>query len=221
MSLTTLKIIAYITMLIDHIGCATGNIYMRLIGRLAFPIFAYIIAIGAANTKNKWKYARNLLIAGLISEIPYNLFNNNSILYPEDQNVMFTLLCGLLVIYMIEKMKENKKAILYSLPLSLLFLFIPELISSDYGAVGALLIVLLYLAKRNPFLISFSVLLFGFLMLITAEQLAWGIILFFAIISIPFLIFHKSDKKPKHYKAFKISSYLFYPLHLLLLALIF
>ncbi|MCF2594921.1 hypothetical protein I6E11_14235, partial [Bacteroides caecigallinarum] len=98
MSGSFLKLIAIILMCIDHIACflypnewlsniltTIGNkditVYflMRAIGRMAFPIFSFLIVEGFIHTHNRFKYGRNLLIFALISEIPWNLVHQNTI----------------------------------------------------------------------------------------------------------------------------------------------
>lgn len=127
-----IKLVAIITMLIDHIGAfiieslmqmvdyesstytvldLTDQI-MRSIGRLAFPIFAFFIAVGFTHTRNKWKYFSRLLLFGLISEIPFDLANNSKLFYLGYQNVYFTLAFGLLAIIgrdYLKKINFNEK----------------------------------------------------------------------------------------------------------------
>ena len=70
-----LKLIACITMLIDHIGAVffPSLILLRIIGRLSFPIYCFLLAEGAAHTKHAPRYALRLLLCALISELPYDL----------------------------------------------------------------------------------------------------------------------------------------------------
>ena len=144
---STLKIIAIITMFIDHVGAiivegylnklgpsATTQSYMmehpevafismldnilRLTGRLGFPLFVFLLIEGFTYTKSKWKYGRNLFIFALISEIPFNLGFQNRLFYPAYQNVFFTLLIGLIVLSCIKYLAEER---VYSEKISWIF----------------------------------------------------------------------------------------------------
>ena len=76
--------------------CGTA---MRLVGRVAFPLFAFMIAEGAVHTRDRRRYALRLFLLALISEIPFNLVAGGTWLFPADQNTVFTLLLGLLAIW--------------------------------------------------------------------------------------------------------------------------
>ena len=83
-----LKLIAVIAMMLDHM-CYTvipGNMWMTWVGRIAFPIFAFLIVEGYFHTKNVKKYALRLLIFALISEVPFNLMVSGSVFFPFHQN---------------------------------------------------------------------------------------------------------------------------------------
>lgn len=117
---STLKMIAIITMFIDHLGATVLRAITRLpavtsdpslsavwadiynasrdIGRIAFPIFCFFIVEGFCHTRNVWKYAGRLFLFSFISEIPFDIALKGSWYYPSKQNVYFTLLIGLLVI---------------------------------------------------------------------------------------------------------------------------
>ena len=95
-----LRVIAVLLMLSDHIWAtymSLGN-WMTYIGRMAFPIFAFQIAEGFVHTSNFKKYALRLLGFAVITEIPFNLFYSSRVFNPYHQNVLFTLLLGLLAI---------------------------------------------------------------------------------------------------------------------------
>lgn len=134
----TLKIIACITMFIDHSAAIIlerylvnvglndinsledslafftqyGTVYyidlaLRLIGRIAFPIFVFLLVEGFTHTRSKWKYALRLFIFALISEIPFNFGFENKMFSFNYQNVMFTLLIGFLCIWFIDFVKSK------------------------------------------------------------------------------------------------------------------
>ena len=94
-----------IFMLVDHIGAKLLPQYriLRVIGRLAFPIFAFQIAEGYFHTSNFKRYAQRLLVFALISESPFNLLIMSSPVYPFHQNVMFTFCIALVLLHMTDK----------------------------------------------------------------------------------------------------------------------
>ena len=120
-----LKLIGIIAMTIDHIGWLffPNIVLFRIIGRIAFPIFAYQISVGYRNTSNVYKYMARLFIFALISQIPYGLLANQL-------NIMFTLLIGLIMIQLRQ----------INTILSLLPLFLTYCIDIDYGIYGLLTI---------------------------------------------------------------------------------
>ena len=98
-----LKYIAFTTMLIDHVNKAliypnlNGGILLvisdifDILGRIAFPIFIFLLIEGYFRTTNRWKYLGMLLLFGIISEIPYDMFTTASYFEPNGNNIMFTL----------------------------------------------------------------------------------------------------------------------------------
>jgi hypothetical protein len=159
-----LKIIAVVSMVIDHLAFlilphfdlfgepieVLGKEFTiikicRLIGRLAFPIFAFLITEGFSHTKNHKKYGANLLIFAVISEIPYNLFLSGKVFNVSSQNVYFTLFLGFLAVYILENVKINVEKAVYIFGIVVLAM----LIKCDYGAKGVILIVLLHLLRNQ------------------------------------------------------------------------
>ena len=228
-----LKTIALISMLFDHFGDAFFKhfSYMNLIGRFAFPIFAFQISEGFTHTKNIKKYFIRLGLFAIISQIPFMLFSNkflgNSLL---SLNIFFTLFLGLLSIYLYDyiiKIFKNQK---YKFPIDKLFgiviviliSFIAEILNTDYGMWGVLVVFSFYIFKSKKYLMIISFILlcsikYIFRFIITNfnySQLALGIFTIFPIIFIS-LYNGMQGRKIKYFL------YLFYPIHLLILYLIF
>ena len=168
LSVFALKIIAILTMLIDHIGAGLypTEIWFRLIGRLAFPIFAFLICEGFCHTRNVKRYAVRLGIFALISEIPFNLLHGDHFFDPDAQNIFFTLLIGLLTIYGIKKLardggtldggnRDSAKTVapgslgLAQLLVLIAGLFVAQILRTDYGAFGVAIIFIFYLLRER------------------------------------------------------------------------
>lgn len=157
----TLKLIACVTMLIDHIGAALVvptdaiyhsnvelftqmawiNLVMRCIGRIAFPIFCFLLVEGVHHTRNPRKYAMRLAISMVLSEIPFDLAFFGQITW-DHQNVMVTLLLGF---FMVEGMNRSKGfwKLLWIIP----FYCAAEWLHTDYAGDGILLIAMFALTK--------------------------------------------------------------------------
>ncbi|MBQ9429654.1 MAG: hypothetical protein IJU41_08985 [Clostridia bacterium] len=156
MTALVLRILAVVFMLIDHVGfllSGAGNpfvIVLRLIGRMAFPMFAFLIANGFRHTHSRPIYALRLFILALVSEIPYDLFSRNQItlyrtgsrlIFPMLDNVCFTLLLGLLFLC-IHAWCKKRGGWRYVLDVAALLVIAEtaNLIDAEYGMPGVLLI---------------------------------------------------------------------------------
>lgn len=117
MSSFLLKIIAVITMSIDHLGLIlfNNNLIMRIIGRIAMPIFAFQIAIGFKHTRSKGKYLLRILALAIISEVPFNLMLHFSNYSTNSLNICFTFTLALITLYLIDLSKKNKLFIITSI----------------------------------------------------------------------------------------------------------
>ena len=111
-----LKLIAVISMLIDHTsavileqipGLENPAFLMRIIGRLAFPIYCFLLVEGFYHTRSRAKYAGRLFLFALISEVPFDLAFSRRMWDFSSNNVFFTLLFGLLVIWGVEGIKQK------------------------------------------------------------------------------------------------------------------
>ena len=221
---SSLKIIAIITMLIDHIGAviiypgyllpnsalissgtSVANVYaaykvLRFIGRIAFPIFCFLLVQGFIHTSNKRNYAIRLFIFALISEIPFDIAVYDSFVSWRTQNVFFTLLIGFLVIWLIDKWED--KIYLHVIFIGL-GMGLAHLLSTDYSYWGVALIAAFYYFRTWPVMLTIS----GSLLLLWEAP---AIIAF-----IPINMYNG-----KRGLSMKYFFYIFYPAHLALLALI-
>lgn len=219
-----LKIIAIITMFIDHLGYAVFKgkaSYFNYIGRLSFPIFAFQVSEGYIHTHNVKKYLSRLLIFAIISQIPFMLFH--SIINEEfSLNVIFTLLLGLITIIAYDKLH-----IAISLPVAIIIGIIAQVLKCDYGFYGVAIIFLFYICRKNKVLLASSFILaticnYAYYVLLYWENgldivkkafdyyLPYAICTIFAIV--PIILYNKK-KGPNT----KYLLYLFYPLHLLVI----
>lgn len=142
-----IKLIAITAMVIDHIGlCFFPHILLfRIVGRLAFPLFAWLIANGAYHSKNAKKYLARLFFFALIAQAPFIMMNR--LIDPSfwALNVLFTLFLGLVTIILIKKAKNVAIAFL----IIILSALVAGIFNTEYGAMGVLAIVVFYLFFDN------------------------------------------------------------------------
>lgn len=197
-----LKFIACMTMLLDHVGIIMQLRWLRIIGRLAFPIYCFLLVEGARHTRNSGKYALRLLICGLVSEIPFDLFCRQGW---GSQNVMFTLLLGFGMIWAAKQIPN----LLGKLLLATVCAVAAEYLHVDYGAAGVLMILVFAWVD--------AAWLQGVLLLMIS-LLYSGILQGFAVLAmVPIMLY--SGEKHTNSRAVQWGFYLFYPVHLLLLSL--
>ncbi|MBE5929136.1 MAG: conjugal transfer protein TraX [Lachnospiraceae bacterium] len=210
-SSTTLKLIAIFAMLIDHIAACLSfamtqpDLYtiMRMIGRVAFPIFCFCLAEGYVHTKNIQAYIIRLFIFAIISEIPYDIGRgSNSIIEFGHQNVFFTLCLGLFAIYVIENLCKNKASKFLTVFISCVAAYGMKM---DYYFAGILLILAFYYFRENRLNRIISVCLFNLYL----NQPT-------GIISLFFIELYNGKKGAN----IKYLLYAFYPVHFVVLFII-
>ena len=143
---SALKIIAVLSMVIDH--CAyflmehDTPLYgvMRCFGRIAFPVFAFLIAEGFAHTRNRARYFITILGFAIISEIPWFLLNG----YDGTHNVMFTLAIGVAALAVFDRLCEHRPLCVIAITLLLVLAYWTGV---DYDRRGVLMIVLFYILR--------------------------------------------------------------------------
>ena len=220
MNRNALKIIAVVSMLIDHIGWQffPDAIWLRIIGRIAFPIFAFFIAQGMFYTRSRKKYILNMLWIGLVSQVPYTFLSSR--MY--NLNIMFSFIIAALIIVLIEELKK-KPNVGYSILLGIIFV-VAELLSAfsilSYGILGVLLVLCFYFIKSKGW--SFAVAAVLIVLMTVKDVLRSGfafdnIIQIFSLLSLTILLLYNGGKGKAN---LKYMFYIFYPAHLAIILLI-
>ena len=202
----TLKMIAIVSMLIDHMGAILFPQYiiLRYIGRIAFPIYTYTLVEGFMHTRDIKKYMVRLGMFALLSEIPFDLAFRGSVIYIQKQNVFFTLFLGVLMLYLLLKSRNR----IQSAALVLAILLLSEFLRTDYSSMGLLMILCFYVFRDNKVMKLLGVAAINVFLM--------GRVQVFAIPALIFIALHGGEQGPKCKKFF----YGFYPVHLLALYLI-
>jgi hypothetical protein len=204
------KWIAIITMTVDHVGVILYPEFevLRLIGRLSFPLFAYLLILGSETTRNVRNYFIRLFVFALISQVPFFLALDNG---PFDSlNIFFTLSAGLLFIHFF---KKTSLLVLAPVVAALVLPF-------DYSIYGIAVIGSMYILNENTKLAVAALIMLNTLFLVP-----WNI-QFLSISAIPLIVLHKNGSLKitrETTEGFKIPLwrkyffYVYYPLHLTLL----
>ncbi len=228
-------------MLCDHAGDAfIGSLSIfNVIGRIAFPIFAFQLAVGYKHTKNIKKYFTRLISFAFISQIPFtillyianrsnlNLFDYLFSNIVSSLNIFFTLSLGLLVLFIFENVNNN---FIKCLSIALV-LVIAQCAHVDYGAWGVFLIFFIYLFcptvnDNKHGALDNTTFILGYLALCIVKYLpSFGVspaqwlipILLFTFLPFIFMLLYNGKKGP----SLKYFFYTFYPLHLIILDLIY
>jgi hypothetical protein len=202
-TLFTLKIIAIITMFLDHYYRIIGGPeWLSVLGRLAFPIFAFSISEGYSHTKNVNKYLMRLLNFAIIIQLPNFLGFQE---YP--LNIFFTLALGL---FCLEILDNNKINIVVRYIVVLYLCFLAEKTGLDYGAYGVILIILFNKLRNNKLYIFIAFLALNLVILKIGNLSEMQMYSVFSLVP----IFLYNGKKGYGMKYF---FYLFYPLHFIFL----
>lgn len=215
-----------VTMFIDHAAVAliyncgldevspffeTLGIAMRLIGRMAFPLYAFLLVQGFLYTRDWKKYVARVIMFAVISELPYNLVAGKKLLYPAGQNTMFTMAVGLLCMKMLSDLEKFEhstgKRWFGTVMVAGAGIAAAEVCHMDYGMYGILLLMVFYVFRFRP-----------------VEQLMGGcVVLFFMYqnyyaFAAWIAIFLISRYNGERGRKMGYLSYVFYPAHLLILA---
>ena len=232
-----LKLIAMITMLVDHCayglyynyGIANNNLnwefyrFLRGVGRMAFPIYIFLLVEGFFHTRNVKKYAFRLLILAIISEIPFDWALFESPFNWHKSNVVFTLLIGLILIWTLDESKKGqlfgiKNPVLIKLVVILIYAAgcgISYVACTDYTVAGVAAIVLMYHFHGED--LKHRLIAFG----LTVAVLAIGcgtIEAAAALMLIPIAFYN--GQRGSSSKIIRYGFNYFYPVHLLIIGIV-
>jgi len=227
MNRNILKYIAIIAMTIDHIGLFVPfsnpiiNITFRVIGRITFPIMCFFIVEGFKHTSNKKKYGFRLLMFALISQIPWTLIFENTLLTTKiftDLNTIFNLLLSFLLLCVVESdMKLTYKSLLIVSICAFSFL-------TDYKIIGLILAIYFYALMDKQYKFALLPLLYIVIIPIniiinnlTGSSLVYSLIINIGLfLSVPLFYLYNNKSGSKHIIN-KYFFYIYYPAHLLAL----
>lgn len=243
MSALMLRLIACAAMLIDHIGYVYAIAPLRIVGRIAFPVFAYLIYNGYRHTANPVKYAVRLAVFALISQVPFALFCHYTD-YFQNGNVFVTLLMSLLCVWAADVMAKNRVTKWFCLLPALLVItgYHFGLLRSDYGAKGIIMVMVFWLLDGKEIwkraltcalvlgAVYYSPILGCALNLIRGNGFAfsltsWEKTQVWSLLALPLIFAYNGQKgkMPGGMVGAKIAQYgfyAFYPVHMLMLWLI-
>ena len=204
-----LKLIACVSMFLDHIGAMVfpDQIWLRIIGRLAFPIYCFLLVEGIHRTKDMKQYQSRLILAAVLAELPFDLAISGRIDL-KSSSVMVTLLLGFWAVQAIQSRDSLWKRALI-LPLYLA----AEFLRADYAGTGILLILLFEVTRTG----SKWMQVLGMVLLNWMGSPAYGLPMqLYAVLAlVPICLYN--GRKLTHSKWVQWGFYLFYPVHLMLL----
>lgn len=218
MNSLTLKIIAIVTMAVDHagsvllshyIGTEYVGIYLltRWIGRIAFPIFAYLIAQGCVHTRSMPKYMMRLGILAIVSEFFFDmaLVRSGTVNFLAQTNIFYTLFLAVVAIWFYQLAGKRWWGWILVLP----SMAIAQLLTTDYASFGVLFIFAIYAISKDSKALSAVVVAVGMILLYFSM---WQATLF-ALVSVLCILIYNGKPGPKH-AALQYCFYAFYPTHL-------
>lgn len=219
-----LKWIAMLSMLTDHMGYVLFPqlTWMRIVGRIAFPIYCFLLSEGFFHTSNRLKYLERLLGFAVLSEVPFDMAIRGRVFDMSYNNVMWTLAIALLVMIATEETRKRTGSMNMGLLFCMAGMYLAYLLHTDYDAMGVMLCYLFYLSagtrncgekKRETSAWMLTIIMAALLFTLS------GGLEIYAGFSLVFLLLYSGKKSRGNFRAGKYLFYAFYPLHLLILGL--
>lgn len=239
-----LRSLAMLLMLIDHVGLTffPEHMWLRYVGRLAFPIFAFLLVEGFVHTRNLPRYLGRLLLLAVVTDIPYQLMSTRTWFYQPFRNVVWTFLVALVAIWAMEQVKQHLKGWVNLLPqvgIAWIAYWLANLMQTDYHGLGVLMVLGFYWFRGNSWskragqagvMIVVNVLLFN---LDTFASFGYENLFYYftvfgmqifspqlhALWSLPLIwLYREKDQRPSSFM--RVFQYVFYPAHMFLLGLL-
>lgn len=235
LSASTLKIIAMICMFCDHMWATVApgyeeTLWMTMVGRIAFPIFAFQIAEGFSRSYNVRAYTKRLFWAAVITEIPFNLMTGGGLINPFHQNVLFTFWLSVLILRRVKACKENNLRYILNLVIcSTLGFILGTVLFLDYYGYGVLMVILFYVCRDLRYgwigelvgMVYINAHLIGGLVIpVMVGGREWLLPLQGLAVLALVPIWMYNGEKGRYYSVVRPVCYAFYPVHMLILALI-
>ena len=235
LSAAALHIIAMTLMLMDHLWATLlpAQEWLTCLGRLAFPMFAFMTVEGYFHTHDFKKYLKRMFVFALLSEIPFDLMYGGTWFYPVHQNVIWTLMLGLIGIHLMERTRKSQKiwaSIGVTVLIAVVCIVIATLGMMDYYGPGVLMMFNFYFFRGRRWWqmlgqvialywvnvemlggLMYPIHLFGMEFEICQQGLA-------VLALIPIWMYR--GRQGHHSKPFQYACYAFYPVHMLMLVLI-
>lgn len=235
LSAAALHILAMTFMLMDHLWATLlpAQEWLTCVGRIAFPIFAFMAVEGYFHTHNLKKYLLRMLIFAVISEVPFDLMYGGTWFYPVHQNVIWTLMMGLAGIHLMETVRKKKSTFVYILVSAIVVILgglLGTLSMVDYYGIGVLTVFIFYFFRGRKWwcllgqmltLYWVNVELLGGLMYpirlfgMEFELCQQGLAL---LALLPIWLYR--GRQGYHSKSFQYFCYAFYPIHMLVIVLV-
>lgn len=235
LSAAALHILAMAFMLMDHLWATLlpAQEWLTCVGRIAFPIFAFMAVEGYFHTHNLKKYLLRMLIFAVISEVPFDLMYGGTWFYPVHQNVIWTLMMGLVGIHLMETVRKKKSTFVYILVSAIVVILgglLGTLSMVDYYGMGVLTVFIFYFFRGRKWwcllgqmlaLYWVNVELLGGLMYpirlfgMEFELCQQGLAL---LALLPIWLYR--GRQGYHSKPFQYFCYAFYPSHMLVIVLV-
>ncbi len=234
-SAAVLHILAMVLMLMDHLWATLlpAQDWLTCAGRVAFPIFAFMSVEGYFHTHNFKKYAQRMLLFSVLSEIPFDLMYGGTWFYPVHQNVIWTLLMGLLGIHLMETVRKKQKPWVYVLVSAGVVAaggILGTLCMVDYYGVGVLTVFIFYFFRGRKWWCLLGQLLALYWVNV---QMLGGLIYPIQLFGMEFELCQQGlallallpiwlyrGRQGYHSKPFQYACYAFYPIHMLILMLV-